>query len=619
MKLFLALFLLLATGISHAQKSGTERKLADIEKLLFVQPDSALVLIRQVISIKQQHDTIYAMANTYRGYYYLIKNNLDSSIYYYDRAVAYSANSPICRARALRLMAAPYRKKTNYSKSLQLLERSEREYVALNDQKGLATVYGEIAANYNAMLRPQEAIPYLTKAISLFEKANNTKDQLPVKQSLANTYLNIGNYSFAYDMYKEVLNGFKTSGMRKNYYLTLINYSECLINLKKTDEAKKSLLEAINGLEQFGDKELIGSAYSTLSRLETQTRNFVQGELYLEKSFSLLSSVNSPRTVPIASMYINYLTYLKKNIEAEKIITIVDNSTFKTKANLSDLAAYEKAKIDFYTQAQKYGPALVSVKKAVALLDTLTKTQDTKAVIAMQAQIQREYQSKKSDTLQSVNAELKDLATQSEHKNWIWIYLPLSILAMLAAWYLYKKKSHSETISENQSEINRLAKEQESARILNEKLNADIAEKDETLHAIAVKTDNIEKFFDKVSGGTADTKLPSAKSDEDTVRQELQSLVGDDNYGERFKETFIKANTDFIKSLGAAYPELSESDLYFCALLNLKLSYKDLSNILKVVPEAVRKRKYRIRKKMAINDDKELMLLFSSHSGDSNI
>lgn len=595
--------------------TDTEKKLASIEKLLMVNPDSAHVLIRQIMDHKvRQHDTIYAMANTYNGYYYLVKNNLDSSIYYYDKALDYAANTPSYRARALRLMAAPYRKKANYEKSLQLLGRAEKEYSSISDTRGLATVYGEIGANYNAMLKPQYAIPYLIKAIAFFEKANNKKDQLPIKQSLANTYMNIGNYKFAIDLYKETLQGFKEAGMLKNYYLTLINYSECLITVGRDDAAKTSLLEAIAGLGQFNDKELIGSAYATLGRLETQKSNFVQGEKYYEKAFSLLSSVNSGRTVPLANLYIKSLTYLKKTDRAREIIMLVDNSMFKSKANLQDLAHYEKAKIEVYKKIGDHTMALASAKTTIELLDTLNSTQDKKAVIAMQAGIQREYQGKKNDTLKMINSKLKESVDSTENKKLLWIWLPLGVLAALVSYYLYKTVQHRRKVAENKSAIKELVTEQKTARRLNKKLHADIEEKQEQLRNIELKESGIEKYFEKVKGYDQAKEAEVRMPDINPMKTELKSLLGDENYGENFREEFTGSNNAYIKSLGRDYPQLSENDLYFCALLNLNLAYKDLSIILKVVPEAVRKRKYRIRKKMGISEENELERILALHN-----
>ncbi len=606
------LLALLFPYFCDAQIKVTEagKKLADIEKLLFVKPDSARVLIRQITNGREkQPDTIYAMANIYHGYYHLLKNNLDSSIYYYDRALGYAPNSPSHRGRALRLMAAPYRKKTNYDKSLQLLVRAEKEYSAIDDTRGLATVYGEMGANYNAMLRPQDAIPYLVKAIALFEKAKNKKDQLPIKQSLANTYLNIGNYEFAADLYAKTLQGFKQAGMLKNYYLTLINYSECLINTNRHELAKRSLMEAIAGLEQFNDTELIGSAYATLGRLEIQNRNFVQANVYQEKAFKLLSSVNSSRTVGLAVTYLKSLVFLKKMDKALEVIALVDNSTYKSKANLQELSRYEKIKVEVYNKVEKPGLALASAKSAIELLDTLNQTQDKKAVIAMQAGIQREHQDKKSDTLQQINSQLRESVESTERKKWIWISLPLLLLAALAARLYYKNARHRKKVAASQSAIRELATEQISARVLNEKMTGEIEQQQKQLSAIEHKTANIERYLDNVASLESGTGHVT----------DLKSLIGEDDHGAHFRETFSHSNAAFMESLAKEYPQLSESDLYFCSLLNLNLPYKDLSVILKVVPEAVRKRKYRIRKKMGINEEKQLERILAAHGKTSKV
>ncbi|MGQ2985019.1 hypothetical protein [Flavobacterium sp.] len=81
-------------------------------------------------------------------------------------------------------MATPYRKKAYYEESLRILSVAEEKYIAINDNIGLATVYGEMASNYNMMLKGSEAIPYLIKAIAILEKQKNPARWSPLSKAL---------------------------------------------------------------------------------------------------------------------------------------------------------------------------------------------------------------------------------------------------------------------------------------------------------------------------------------------------------------------------------------------------------------------------------------------------
>ena len=606
--------IILFSGILHAQKpvADIERKLLTIEKMLMSKPDSARMHIRTIIDAKvRHHDTIYAMANSYHGFYHLLKNSPDSAIYYYDKALGYAENSTIHRAKALRLMGGAYRKKANYEKSLQLLNRAEAEYLSINNNKGLATVYGEIASNYNAMLRAQDAIPYLLKAIGLLEKAKNKKEILPIKQSLANTYMNIGNYEFAVELYEETLAGFKENGALKNYYLTLINYGDCLTLLKRYETAERSLLEALSGVEKFNDAELIGSTYATLGRLKILQKFFLQGEIYYEKAFNIQSSINSVRTLGTVNLYLSALEYFGKTERAMEVIALTEKSAFKGKANIYDLSVYEKDKINIYEKAKKYELAATSAKTAIELIDTLNKTQDKTAVIAMQAKIQRDYQSRKSDILVKKNNELKKAVNSNRYSKWFWVSLSVTLLIVIGGYHFYNNARYKNKMAKVKANLDTLASKQQSAHSLNESLKSDIEEKHKELEDIEFEMvrmkENINTMID-LSGTPAENRNANL----DLIKNELKHVMGNDDYRERFSDSFSASNAVFEETLSKTYPQLSKKDLYFCSLINLNLPYKDLAIILQVVPEAVRKRKYRLKKKMGLNEDENLEKLLAT-------
>lgn len=610
MKILIILFLSISyLSYGQEQHADSGKKIAGIERLIHTKPDSALVLIKEIYRESRQHDTIYALASMYNGFYHLLKNKPDSSIYYYEKAIVYAKNSPSHRARALRMLAAPYRKQANYERSLQILRQAEKEYITVDNNKGLATVYGEMASNYNAMLRPQDAIPHLLKAIALLQKAGSTKEQIPIKQSLANTYLNMGNYQFASDLYEEVLAGFERTGMPKNYYLTLINYSECLINLKRHDAAKKSLLKAISGLKQFNDTEVTGSAYATLSRLEIQQHNFLQGEVYIEKAFILLSSAHSPRTVAVADFYLKCLKYFNKIEKALDIINLVDTSTFKSKANLQELAGYEESKIEIYKRSENLGLAVASARNAIELLDTLESTENKNAVIEMQVEIQNDYQKHKEDALVKKNLLLKQATAVHSKGLWFWACFSLLLLACIGFYYLHNKKRHANTLIEQKGLVSSLTSREVYSQQVNDDLRSSIETKQDELAAMELKMGTIKANVSKILNAREGDNV---KNNVEHIRSELKEFSDGDNYRKLFAETFSESNADFEDRLSLRFPALSKKELFFCSLLRLSLTNKDLALLLNITPDAVKKKKSRLRKKIETAPGEELEHILAS-------
>lgn len=69
---------------------------------------------------------------------------------------------------------------------------------------------------------------------------------------------------------------------------------------------------------------------------------------------------------------------------------------------------------------------------------------------------------------------------------------------------------------------------------------------------------------------------------------------------------FEEANHGFITALKTKHPELSANDIRFVSYLYMNLSIKEMASLLNITPDACRKRKERISKKMGCQETAEL-------------
>ncbi|MEY3053126.1 MAG: hypothetical protein RLY31_2911 [Bacteroidota bacterium] len=67
----------------------------------------------------------------------------------------------------------------------------------------------------------------------------------------------------------------------------------------------------------------------------------------------------------------------------------------------------------------------------------------------------------------------------------------------------------------------------------------------------------------------------------------------------RFNESY----PSFIPRLKERFPDLTQNDLEFCALVRLNLSYKDIANVMNIRHQSVFTKKYRITQKMKVEED----------------
>lgn len=86
----------------------------------------------------------------------------------------------------------------------------------------------------------------------------------------------------------------------------------------------------------------------------------------------------------------------------------------------------------------------------------------------------------------------------------------------------------------------------------------------------------------------------------------MQAHIMTDESWAEFKKLFLKVHTAFFYNLRHRYDNLSGTDIRLLALIKLKLNNREMSGMLGITVDGVKKAKQRLRKKMNLLEDNEL-------------
>ena len=189
------------------------------------------------------------------------------------------------------------------------------------------------------------------------------------------------------------------------------------------------------------------------------------------------------------------------------------------------------------------------------------------------------------------------------------MYLPsyLELYAVHRTYRRYYHKRQHTLIEQNKHEI-ALAKaqnEKEIVKIKNEQLKEEFKSKSNELAAstlsIIKKNELLVKVKEQLLASVADKK--TIKPIIDVIEK---SLKQNDDW-EMFKEAFDNADRKFLKNLKKAHPNLSPNDIKLCAYLRLNLSSKEIAPLLNISARSIEIKRYRLRKKMDLSHDDNLV------------
>jgi hypothetical protein len=106
----------------------------------------------------------------------------------------------------------------------------------------------------------------------------------------------------------------------------------------------------------------------------------------------------------------------------------------------------------------------------------------------------------------------------------------------------------------------------------------------------------------------------------ETVRSKLiglkiqitQSIDEQEDDWRKFEFFFDNVYPQFLENFANAFPELKDMEIRLCALLKLNLETKQIASVLNLTNEGAKVAKYRLRKKLRLSPDENLIAFFNS-------
>ncbi|WP_295793618.1 triple tyrosine motif-containing protein [Mucilaginibacter sp.] len=202
----------------------------------------------------------------------------------------------------------------------------------------------------------------------------------------------------------------------------------------------------------------------------------------------------------------------------------------------------------------------------------------------------------------------------------VFCYIVLIIVAYLLAtkYYQLKLKRHQHNIHEKLHKEKEeflkqeaIINEQEIVKIKNEQLQADLASKSRELANSAMnivyKNELLQKISDEIAHLKDSHGKPLAEEQLRRIQKVIDEGMTDDRDWNIFESSFNEAHENFFKKLKSDHPDLVPNDLKLCAYLRMNMSSKEMASLLNISLRGVEIRRYRLRKKLNLEHDKNLV------------
>lgn len=198
-----------------------------------------------------------------------------------------------------------------------------------------------------------------------------------------------------------------------------------------------------------------------------------------------------------------------------------------------------------------------------------------------------------------------------------YIFLLIFIIIYFRKVYLRKLKAHQDEIErkleiEKEEELKREydANEQQIARLRNKQLQNELESKSRELANSAMNIVYKNELLQNIRDTLHSIKDKDGRKLAEEQLRKINQVINDGMTDERdwnlFEKSFNETHENFFKKLKSGHPELNPNDLKLCAYLRMNMSSKEMASLLNISVRGVEIRRYRLRKKLNLPQEKNL-------------
>lgn len=476
--------------------------------------------------------------------------------------------------------------KGEYTKAIEILERVILLAEELKDYPVLSKALNNLAWIYGTQSNHPLALEYHLKALKINE-------QLRDKSAMVANYVNIAGIQSDQREYKDALNYLHKALTISEQIKDNFKISSCLANIGHIymNIGDPRALEYYEKSLRIGGNSKISLTINILvnmGTIYTREKKFTKALDHLNEAFRLAEKIDLKRAkadiwvkMGLICMqekrYTEALDYSKKGLIIANELKLL-NLQKEIYGQLSEI----------YAATNNYQAAYQNHMLYKLYNDSIFNENNIREL----ADLENAYKYYKAKQVYEIDVKNRELKIKSQREIILFLILAFVLLLLLgimtARSYKLKKQLLRLELEEKNAELEKNQKEMTSATL---KL-VQTAERD--VRSIKM-LENIEK-----------NTTPE-------VRDEIKSLIFDyrsqtyNSNWEEFEILFQKVHPSFYRSLNDHFPMLTQNERKLCVFLKLNMTNKQIAQITFQSEEALKKARQRLRKKLDIERDTNLV------------
>lgn len=419
----------------------------------------------------------------------------------------------------------------------------------------------------------KEALKYFTIA---YERAKKANDEALMAKSLNNiglTYWKLGDHETAMESYRQA------AGLAKKYRLDdllALSYTNQALILRQQEaysSAKSLNQEGIKLLEKKGNTRHLAVVYNNHGQIFRLQNQMDSAFYYYQKALNIYKDddFNDGKSATLGNLA---EIYAYRGLRSQALFCARESMRHATLSQntIRDIESYKRLS-DIFERFSMPDSALFYSRKYITLQEKEFEKNKQDKLIEYQGNLGYELQKLQIENL----TKQKQLAS-----NRIWMTAGIVVIALLIASLIIRGRF---------SRI-RLRKDQLQADLLHARHIADVRQ--DELKAYIIDLTKKNNQINELQGNLVN--LPGPR---DTRFEELlDTKILTDEAWEKFKKKFSLIFPQFIPRVRELNASITEAELRYLVLHHLRLSPKEMANVLGISAKSVHTCKMRLKRKL---------------------
>ena len=181
------------------------------------------------------------------------------------------------------------------------------------------------------------------------------------------------------------------------------------------------------------------------------------------------------------------------------------------------------------------------------------------------------------------------------------------------------EQEQQKVIIDKDNQLQQVAKksEQQISQLKNEKLKVEIQHKNKELATATMHLLNKNDFMNGLKNRLKHLKDGAEHKEIKDIIKEIEKNISDDDDWKHFEIHFDNVHSEFLKRIKEHYPQLSQQDIKLAAFLRMNMSSKEIASLLNISVRGVEISRYRLRKKLELDRDINLVEFMMDFKGET--